>query len=386
MTSTGGTGEGSAADAEVSSHHTSEEIQGKRPEWAPAEAGSEFASRVHPGRMSVTVNNSAPRRRALPSVPDLEAGIRAGDRALLARAVTIIESNAPKHRAMAEDLIQRLIDATGKSVRIGITGVPGAGKSTFIEAFGQYVIGQGHKVAVLAVDPSSSLTGGSILGDKVRMERLSREENAFIRPSPSGGMLGGVTRKSRETLLLCEAAGYDVILVETVGVGQSETAIRGMVDFFLLILLTGAGDELQGMKKGIMELADGLWINKADGENMTRALAFKTEMNRVLHFLRSPSEGWKPKAHTVSALTGEGIERVWEIISDFQKVTQNSGVFQQRRQRQNVDWMHALIGEALRDRFYRNDAVRAQLDEMENAVAAGDIPATAAASQLLELA
>lgn len=319
---------------------------------------------------------------------DLEAyieGVLAGDRTTLARAITLVESNAPHHLASAQKLLQQLLPHTGKSIRIGITGVPGAGKSTFIDTFGSFLTSQGHKVAVLAIDPSSSLTRGSILGDKTRMENLSRDDNAFIRPSPTGGMLGGVARKTRESILVCEAAGYDVIVVETVGTGQSEITVRSMVDFFLLILITGAGDELQGIKKGVIEIADALVINKADGENKVPAQSARSEYNRVLHFLTASTEGWTPKAYTASALTGEGIEEIWKVIQDFIQRTKQSGVFDKRRQNQTREWLHTLIEHQLRDYFFKHPVIQTNLPVTEQAVMNGDLPATFGAKQLLDL-
>jgi LAO/AO transport system kinase len=275
------------------------------------------------------------------------------------------------------------MDRTGKSLRIGITGVPGAGKSTTIDTFGSMLCENGHKVAVLAVDPSSSVTRGSILGDKTRMEKLIQQQNAFVRPSPTGGCLGGVARKSRETILLCEAFGFDVILLETVGVGQSEVTVRSMVDFFLLVLISGAGDELQGIKKGVIELADAIVINKADGDNVQRARAAKAEYNRVLSFLNPCTEGWKTKAMTASALTGDGILKIWETIKKFHEETVASGVFQRRRQEQNLDWMRSLIDEALRRQFFADQQVKKQLEAMSGRVARGEVPPVKAVESLM---
>lgn len=257
------------------------------------------------------------------SVEEYVEGVKKGDRMILAKAITLIESNAPKDFDKAQRVLQALLPRTGHSLRIGITGVPGAGKSTFIEAFGQLLCQQGYKVAVLAVDPTSSITGGSILGDKTRMQKLSREPNCFIRPSPSGGTLGGVARKSRETMMLCEAAGCDVILVETVGVGQSETTVRSMVDFFMLVVLTGAGDDLQGIKKGIMELADAIVVNKADGDNLERAKVTQGEYERMVEFIRPATEGWKTHAYRCSALQKTGLLELWAVMREFEKVTKN---------------------------------------------------------------
>lgn len=356
-----------------------------RPEWTPPDAGPEFASRVLPGvapSATPAVPPAAPRRREL-SVDELANGVLAGDRTLLARAITLIESNAAHHRDAARELLQRVLPHSGRSIRIGITGIPGAGKSTFIEAFGLQVCGLGHKVAVLAVDPSSTLTGGSVLGDKTRMEQLSRHPAAFIRPSPTGGALGGVARKSRETLLVCEAAGFDVILVETVGVGQSEVTVRSMVDCFLLLAITGAGDELQGLKRGIMELADAVLINKADGDNGPRAEATKRQYDLALHYLHPATDGWKTRAHTCSALTGRGVSEIWKMIEKFRRETTSSGVFDMRRHRQAIEWMNALLEEALRARFFGDPAMAEQRSRLEKEVLAGRLTAAAAVEALL---
>jgi LAO/AO transport system kinase len=317
------------------------------------------------------------------TVEDYAAGVLNGDRMILSRAITLIESNSLMHMELAQQVLQKLLPYTGKSIRVGITGVPGAGKSTFIEALGCDLCQEGHKVAVLAVDPSSSITKGSILGDKTRMENLSREKNAFIRPSPSSGTLGGVTRKSRETLLLCEAAGYDVILVETVGVGQSEITVRSMVDFFLLVVLTGAGDELQGMKKGVMEIADAILINKADGDNKQKAEMVKVDYERILHYVRPATEGWKTKAHTCSALTGNGITEIWQTIEKFKEMVSKSGVFDSRRKAQTLDWVYSMVEEHLHTVFYQNERVKQNKNAIEAAVAEGKISATVAMQELI---
>lgn len=328
-------------------------------------------------------DGEAPSRSAL-SVEDYVAGVRSGDRTLLARAVTLIESNAPADFDQAQEVLKQLLPHTGDSIRVGITGVPGAGKSTFIETLGTYLTGQGHKVAVTAVDPSSSISGGSILGDKTRMEKLASDPNAFIRPSPSGGTLGGVARKTRETVLLFEAAGYDVILIETVGVGQSEIAVRAMVDFFLLLLMAGVGDELQGIKKGIMEIADAVLINKADGEGKPAAERTRADYEQALHYLRPATEGWRTGAFCASALTGEGIDDIWRVVETFGDLTWRSGVFERRRRDQERDWIHTLVGEQLREMFQRHPEVQRLLPELEEAVMAGKLPATSAARALLE--
>lgn len=315
------------------------------------------------------------------NIPKLTAGVLAGDRASLAQAITLVESRAAKHRAPARELMQAILPATGGALRVGLTGTPGSGKSTFIEALGVMLCDQGKRVAVLAVDPSSSRTGGSILGDKTRMEDLSRHDNAFIRPSPSGGSLGGVAVRTREALLLCEAACYDVILVETVGVGQSETAVRTMTDFFLLLQIAGAGDELQGIKKGVIELADAIVVNKADGDNLLRAKLAKVEYTKVMHFLHPFTPGWKPKALMCSALTGEGIEEVWALIESFRDQLTESGVFDERRSEQNVDWFDSLLKAAVMERFTAEHSERIQ--KMATAVRHGKLPVSVALDQLM---
>lgn len=320
--------------------------------------------------------------RGLPDTETLVSGVLSGDRAHLARAITLVESRAAKHRAPARALMQAILPLAGRALRVGLTGVPGAGKSTFIEALGMMLCSKGKKVAVLAVDPSSSRTGGSILGDKTRMEDLSREENAFIRPSPSGDSLGGVAARTREALLLCEAAGYDVVLVETVGVGQSETAVRTMTDFFLLLQIAGAGDELQGIKKGVIELADAIVVNKADGDNELRARQAQVEYSKVLHFLHPFTPGWKPKALTCSALNSEGIEEVWQLVEEFRDQLTESGVFEARRSEQNVDWFHSLLNSAVMDRFKAEQGDR--IHSLESAVKDGALPVSVALDQLLE--
>ena len=320
--------------------------------------------------------------RGLPNIDELAAGVLEGDRARLAQAITLVESRAPKHKPPARELMQEILPHSGGSLRVGMTGTPGSGKSTFIEAMGLYLCGMGKKVAVLAVDPSSSVNGGSILGDKTRMEELCREENAFIRPSPSGKSLGGVAARTREALLLCEAAGYDVIMVETVGVGQSETAVRTMTDFFLLLQIAGGGDELQGIKKGVIELADAIVVNKADGDNRTRAKRARAEFARVFQMLHPFTPGWTPQALTCSALENEGMEAIWEMVLRFRSEMSESGIFDQRRRDQNVDWFRSLLHQSIVDRFTAERG--AQISEVEAAVASGELPVSSALDQLLD--
>jgi LAO/AO transport system kinase len=351
----------------------------------PDDAGGAFATWVVQGVRpagAAPLGRAVTRRRTL-TTDDYFAGVLARDSVILGRAITLIESNAPAHQVQAQELLARVMPHTGRSRRVGITGIPGAGKSTFIEAFGCHLTDAGLRVAVLAIDPSSTVNGGSILGDKVRMEKLCRRPAAFIRPSPSGGSLGGVARKTREALLVCEAAGFDVVIVETVGVGQNETTVRTMVDFFLVLMIAGAGDEMQGIKKGVIELADALVINKADGVNRPRATAAQAEMRRVLHYLHRPPDGWTTPALLASAITGDGVPEVWQTTEEFFRLTQASGALAARRQAQAVEWMHALIMESLRNRFYATPAVRARLSATERAVAEGRVPVFAAAMELL---
>jgi LAO/AO transport system kinase len=318
-------------------------------------------------------------------LPDLARDIRAGDRATLARAITLIESKRTDHRRSAHHLVQDLLPLTGKAVRLGITGAPGAGKSTTIDALGTYLTGLGHKVAVLAVDPSSSRTGGSILGDKTRMPRLASDSQAFIRPSPSSGTLGGVAAKTRETMLLCEAAGYDVVLVETVGIGQSETAVADMTDFFMVMMLPGAGDELQGLKKGIVELADMIAVNKADGDNIARANLAAAEYRAALNILSPHSENWSPPVLTYSALTGNGIPQLWsQVLAHKEKMT-GSGELAARRREQQVKWMWTMLEERLSARLRSDPAVRAKLRQAESAVATGKLAPTLAVEEIAQL-
>ena len=319
-----------------------------------------------------------------PREPDAGAlfdALRDGDTGALARAITLVESRAARHRPAAREIMRRVLPHTGGALRIGLTGVPGAGKSTFIEAFGGYLCEAGHKLAVLAVDPTSSVSGGSILGDKTRMEELARNPRAFIRPSPSGKSAGGVAARTREALLLCEAAGFNVVLVETMGVGQGETEVRTMTDFFLLLQIAGAGDELQGIKKGVIELADAILINKADGDNRERAARTRAEYARVLHYLQPSTPGWTPRALTCSALEGEGLEDVWTMIGEFRERVTASGVFASRRREQNVDWFRSLLRARVMERFEEANGER--MREAEAAVAAGETPVSVALEELL---
>jgi len=372
------------------SHHQ------EKPQWVPDRAGAAegFTTRVmkglaggHDGMTATAAAATAPGRAPIArrrlDVDDYVKGILAADRQMLARAITLMESHNDAHQRMAQEVLTRILPAASETIRVGITGVPGAGKSSLIEALGTRLCARGHKVAVLAVDPSSSVTGGSILGDKTRMEMLSRNKNAFIRPSPTGGVLGGVARKSREALIVCEAAGFDVILLETVGVGQSEITVRSMVDFFVLVQIAGAGDELQGIKKGVMELSDLIVVNKADGDNQTRALAARADYERILHYLQPATRGWTTPALACSAYTGQGIEQLWSTIERFRQETSASGVFSHRRRRQKRDWMHSLIEEHLKDLFYHHPAVARNLPTIQTKVENDSLPPTQAALQLI---
>lgn len=333
---------------------------------------------------STPQSQSSTSRAARLGVDDYVEGVRRGDRAVLGRAITLVESTSSHHEALAQEVLQRLLPHTGRSRRVGITGVPGVGKSTFIESLGCHLCREGRRVAVLAIDPSSARSRGSILGDKTRMERLSGEPNAFIRPSPSGGSLGGVARRTRETLLLCEAAGFDVVLVETVGVGQSEVALRSMVDLFLLLLLPGAGDELQGIKRGIMEMADVVLINKADGENRRRAEAARGEQSMALHSMAPATPTWETVVSLCSGLTGEGIPEFWALVERFYARLEPAGVIRSVRQQQLRQWLDDLVREELAARFQRHGGVRLLRPEVEASLVAGETTAVRAARALLE--
>jgi LAO/AO transport system kinase len=315
-------------------------------------------------------------------VAALAAGIRAGDRAVLARAITLIESKRADHQEAARSLIQMILPDSGKAIRIGITGMPGVGKSTTIDALGTFLTGQGHKVAVLTIDPSSRRTGGSILGDKTRMERLARDPNAFIRPSPSAGTLGGVAARTRETMLLCEAAGHDVMLIETVGVGQSEITVADMTDFFLVLMLAGAGDELQGIKKGVLELADMLAVNKADGENVKRAKRAAAEYRAAFHILSPRSPNWTPPVQTYSALTGDGIPQLWEQMETHRERLTASGEHAARRREQQVRWMWTMLDDRLTSRLRSDAALRTRLRALEKSVADGALSPALAVEEI----
>ena len=316
---------------------------------------------------------------------DLVRGIRAGDRATLARAITLIESKRGDHRKTAHHLVQELLPLTGRAVRLGITGAPGVGKSTTIDVLGTYITGKGHKVAVLAVDPSSTRTGGSILGDKTRMAQLAVDPHAFVRPSPSSGTLGGVAAKTRETMLVCEAAGYDVVMVETVGIGQSETAVADMTDFFLVLMLPGAGDELQGLKKGIVELADMIAVNKADGDNIERARRAAADYRAALNILTPQSSTWSPPVITYSALTQNGIDELWTQVLAHKKKMTGSGELETRRREQQVKWMWTMLEGRLTARLRSDASVRTKLRQVESQVAAGKLAPTLAVEEIAAL-
>jgi len=312
-------------------------------------------------------------------------GILKGDITLLSQAVTLVESSKYEHQVIAQEVIEKCLPHSGKSVRIGITGVPGAGKSTSIDVFGLHLLKKGHKLAVLAIDPSSERSKGSILGDKTRMEQLAREKNAFIRPSPAAGSLGGVARKTRETIFLCEAAGFDTVFVETVGVGQSETAAHSMVDFFLLIQLAGTGDELQGIKRGIMEMADGIIINKADGDNIDKAKLAATQFRNALHLFPPSESGWIPKVLTYSGYYNLGIKEIWDMVDEYMAFTKKNGYFDFRRSEQAKYWMYESINDTLRDTFYHNAAVESKLAEAEQQVLSNKVSSFIAAKRMIDL-
>lgn len=331
-----------------------------------------------------TANNLKKFKRKQLSLKDYIIGIKEGNRSILSQAITLTESSIPEHQEMAQQIIEKCLPLKGKSIRIGITGVPGVGKSTFIESFGKLLTNAGNKIAVLAIDPSSERSKGSILGDKTRMEELANDENAFIRPSPSAGSLGGVARKTRETVLLCEAAGFNIIIIETVGVGQSETAVHSMVDFFLLLMLAGAGDELQGIKRGIMEMADLIAITKSDGTNIEKAKAAKTEYQNALHLFPPTPSGWEPKVVTCSSLTKNGIDDIWNEILNYTKLTKQNNYFISRRKEQAKYWMYETINEQLKSKFYQNSSIESVIKEMETQVLNDKLSSFVAAKILLD--
>ncbi len=340
---------------------------------------------VQPSNINPYLKRGRFRRREL-SAADMVEGIVKGDVTILSQAVTLVESVNPDHQAKAQEVIEKCLPYSGNSVRIGISGVPGAGKSTSIDEFGVHVLDRfGGKLAVLAIDPSSERSKGSILGDKTRMEKLAVRKESFIRPSPSAGSLGGVARKTRETIILCEAAGYDKIFVETVGVGQSETACHSMVDFFLLIQLAGTGDELQGIKRGIMEISDGIVINKCDGNNVDKCHIAATNFRNALHFFPAPESGWQPKVLCYSGFYGTGIKDVWDMIYEYFDFVKENGYFEYRRNEQNKYWMYETINENLRNNFYNNSMIQQQMKEYEQRVLRGEKTSFAAASDLLQM-
>lgn len=323
-------------------------------------------------------------KRKLLSHDDYLNGILKGNITILSQAVTLVESNKPEHQKVAQEIIIKCLPYAGKSVRLGITGVPGAGKSTFIESLGKHITGLGGKLAVLAIDPSSERSKGSILGDKTRMEELSSNPNAYIRPSPAAGSLGGVARKTREIIILCEAAGFDTIFIETVGVGQSETVVHSMVDFFLLIQIAGAGDELQGIKRGIMEMADTIVINKADGDNYEKAQLAAAQFRSALHLFPPTGSGWSPPVLTCSALENTGVPRVWATVNEYIALTRENGFFKNRRHDQARYWMYETINETLRNNFYYNPKIRPRLSAYEQKVLNNGMSSFVAAHELLE--
>ncbi|MDR0516428.1 MAG: methylmalonyl Co-A mutase-associated GTPase MeaB [Fibromonadaceae bacterium] len=358
---------------------------------------SEFASREDSEALSISqgvavkpvVNPNmeavlAKRRRREASIAELFEGIVKGDRAALAQGITLVESNLPEHQNKAQELVQKCLPHSGNSLRIGITGCPGAGKSSFIEAFGVYLANEHNKkLAVLAIDPTSQRTKGSILGDKTRMNELSSTTNAFIRPSPSGTSLGGVAQKTRESILLCEAAGYSIILIETVGVGQSETAVHGMSDFFLLLMLAGAGDELQGIKRGIMEMCDGMAITKCDGQNVAKAMVARSEYQGALHLFPATPYNWQPQVIATSSVTKEGLLEVWKMICEYESTVKQNGWFLQNRKEQQKNWMESTIRDNLISNFYNNPVVQRELPLAEQSVLDGKESPFKAASRLL---
>ncbi|MDZ7720080.1 MAG: methylmalonyl Co-A mutase-associated GTPase MeaB [Balneolaceae bacterium] len=339
-------------------------------------SNSKFTDSINP--------NFRAQKSSLKSKKEFVDGIKTGNRTVLSQAITLIESTRGEYRKLGEEILEDCLEDTGNSIRIGITGVPGVGKSTFIESLGKKLLEEGKKLAVLTVDPSSSRSKGSILGDKTRMPELSAHKNAYVRPSPTGGTLGGVARKTREIILLCEAAGYDIIFVETVGVGQSETTVQSMVDFFLLLMLAGAGDELQGIKRGIMEMADMIAINKADEKNIEKANQAKQEYKNALSLFPAHESGWKPPVVTCSALERVGLEELWTEIQKYFTLTKENGYFESNRKEQSVFWMHEAIQGQLKETFFQDPKVEKELPVLEEKVAAGSISSFKAASEAFE--
>jgi LAO/AO transport system kinase len=337
-----------------------------------------------PSNINPNLRNRSSRRKPTVSADELVDGIMQGDRVMLSRAITLVESTRPAHQEVAREVLDRCLPESGDSIRVGVTGVPGVGKSSFIEALGTRLVDRGRRLAVLAVDPSSERTRGSILGDKTRMGELSQRDDVYIRPSPTGGSLGGVARKTRETILLCEAAGYDTVFVETVGVGQSEITVHSMVDFFLLLGIAGAGDELQGIKRGIVEMADAIAINKADGDNRRAARQAARDYENALHLFPPAESGWTPPVLTCSALTGEGLDEVWAAVKRYTEEMTDSGFFAEQRRRQARYWMRQTIEHRLLRDFYQNDAVQQRLDDVERRVVEGEVSSFAAADELLD--
>ena len=355
------------------------------PENSSEYAGLQVNSGVaQPSIINPYMKRSRFRRREL-SVAEMVEGIVKGDVTILSQAVTLVESVNPDHQQKAQEVINRCLPYSGNSIRVGISGVPGAGKSTSIDEFGMHVLKEkGGRLAVLAIDPSSERSKGSILGDKTRMEKLSTHPDSFIRPSPTAGSLGGVARKTRETIILCEAAGFDKIFVETVGVGQSETACHSMVDFFLLIQLAGTGDDLQGIKRGIMEICDGIVINKCDGDNVDRCQMAATNFRNALHFFPMPESGWSPRVLCYSGFYGTGVKEVWDMIYEYIDFVKQNGYFSYRRNEQSKYWMYETINEHLRSHFYNNPVIQQQLEEAEHSVLAGQQTSFTAAQRLLD--